>query len=383
MSFFAALLALAPYAQNAPVAAPLNAFSYDLMAHIPAAKDQNVFASPFSVGSCLALLLPGVGTNDRAALTKALHLAKAQNPEQQLAALTEQVQDAPGQGLQVADSVWTVPGVALKPAYKQAVQTQFHAAATELKGIGDLGAAQINLWVSDHTQGRINRLVDKVTKCDRVILVNAVVFDGTWDSQFALSQTKDLDFHAPQGTVKVPTMHQTHSFAYAELGPTQVLDLPYTTDYDMVIFLPEKGDDPLKALLSANTQQILDLRSHGDRARVDLLLPKFRFSTRYDLTPTLAKLGLGRLTNHLDASKMLEEKQPVAITQVVHAAYVEVDEKGTKAAAATGVRVGITAIPYQPKVVEFHVDRPFAFQIVSRKTGAILFLGAVYDPSKP
>lgn len=355
----------------------ISTFGRRLAAAVPVRPNENVLFSPFSVASCLALLLPGVGDADRQHLAAALHL-----PDQPATALDEGFRrlnasligtETPS--MAVANSLWAGPGVALIQSYRDELLRAFAADAATLPATGTRGANVINDWVRTKTKDRIPRLFDSLPDDLVVALVNAVAFDGQWATPFPPERTSAAPFNAPGGSLRVATMATRHNLPYGEGQGYQLVRLPYAgNQFWMTILLPDPGGDPRRLLSdfdSANMPQTM-------AASVDLYLPKFKFSTNYDLTETLTALGLDSFKHAFDASQMVANSRPLYISKLAHAGFIEVDEHGTKAAATTGGIARPTAILVPPKRVEFRVDRPFAFIITFG--GLPIFMGAVYRP---
>jgi serpin B len=364
--------------QAADVEHAVGAFSHSLSMAVPATPGKNILFSPYSVESCLAMLLPGVGDADRNRLIAGLHL-----PNGSAADLDEAFRMLgtnlliPGRTvMQGANSVWTGPGIKLKPGYQAEVARAFGAQAQELGRAGVSGAQQVNSWVNQHTSGRIPHLFDSFPGDVRLVLVNTLTFDGIWDTPFNPNKTVSRPFHTGGSTLAAPSMTDERRLGFANGPGYSAVQIPYTGGrFRMIVLLPPNGGDPLHILRTIDVNALPPFRM----SLVDLQLPKFKFHTRYDLTGALSKLGLGSFTHAFDASPMLNDRRAMAIYQLMHAGFIQVDEQGTKAAAATGGVIRPTAILAPPQRVSFHVDRPFAFLILD---GALpVFEGAVYSPN--
>jgi serpin B len=244
-------------------------------------------------------------------------------------------------------------------------------------------ARAINAWVSAQTRGKIPTLLgpgdlDPLTK---LVLVNAVYLKAKWLEPFTHQDTFPAAFHAPGGTEKVPTMHQTGTFGYMQGDGYQALELRYRRGrlaFD--ILLPGSGQ--LQPMLSSLASRgPLALLAGLRQTQVAVALPKFRLRTHFDLADPLQALGM-RLafeSGNADLSGIAGKPGDLYIKAVVHEAYLSVDEAGTEAAAATGVTVVGTAVPAPPPV-DFVVDRPFAFVLRDTGTGTVLFTGVVSRP---
>jgi serpin B len=239
----------------------------------------------------------------------------------------------------------------------------------------------INDWVSDQTEGRIKDLIPPgvITALTRLVLTNAIYFNAAWEYPFDENATHDGPFYLLDGTeVTVPMMGQTESFRYAEGDGYQAVELPYDgRELSMVILLPEEGQfETFEGSLDASLVDAIigDLKSQ----EVALTMPKFEFESEFGLKDTLSAMGMPiAFTDAADFSGMTGGKD-LQIAEVIHKAFVSVDEAGTEAAAATAVVMELTAMPEEP--VEITVNHPFIFLIRDIETGTILFIGRVVNP---
>jgi serpin B len=244
----------------------------------------------------------------------------------------------------------------------------------------------INSWVEEQTDQKIQDLLPPgVLNADsRLVLTNAIYFKARWEHEFSKSATKDAPFHlAARQQVMVPTMQRQARLRYGESGDVQVLELPYVgyQGLSMLILLPKKIDgltDLEKALTSENLQKW----SAGLKSRpVNVHLPKFKMTSDFDLADLLSSMGMSlAFSDNADFSGMSAE-EPLAISAVIHKAFVDVNEEGTEAAAATAVAMRFgAAMPRPEEPIEFRADHPFVFLIRDSRTDAVLFLGRLVNP---
>jgi serpin B len=243
---------------------------------------------------------------------------------------------------------------------------------------------RINAWVSDKTREKIKELLkrDFISADTRLILTNAIYFKGQWDQPFEKADTRDEDWHGPSGTAKVPMMHQEGGYLYYEGDGFQAVDLPYQGEQlSMLVALPtlKDGLPELESQWTAGGtyQQVTTDLHHEETVLVSL--PRFKMEAEFKLKPVLCDLGADlAFSDDADFSGIGDE--PLTISEVVHKAFVEVNEEGTEAAAATAVgMVGCAFIPErEPRV--FQADHPFLLFIRDRQTNAVLFSGRVLDP---
>jgi len=239
----------------------------------------------------------------------------------------------------------------------------------------------INKWVSDQTEERIKDLVPQgvINQLTRLVLTNAIYFNAAWQYQFGEGATSDGLFHLLSGSdVTVPMMKQTKSFRYTEGNDYQAIELPYDgQELSMVILLPKAGQfDTFEEQLDA--ELVKSIIGRLEAQQVALTMPKFEYESSFGLKEALSTLGMKvAFTADADLSGM-NGKRDLFIQDVLHKAFVSVDEAGTEAAAATAVIVGLTALPPEP--VAFTIDRPFIFFIRDIQTGSTIFVGRVLNP---
>lgn len=390
---------LPPPIDTAPLVAGNTAFAVDLYRKI-AAEPGNLFLSPFSISAALAMTSGGAKNRTLAEMNKVLHLPA--DPHPAFAELSKRV-FATGLDvkrpfdLTIANAIWAQRGFPWRESFKTLTREHYGAGLVETDfAQSEAARAAINAWVEKETRTRVKDLIPAgaITRLTRMVLANAVYFKGNWASQFKKALTKDRDFHLDRGGKQaVPTMEQTGTFGYAEVdyslerkfgAKAQLLELPYAGgDLSMVVMLPEAGGlRNLETSLSTIglNRWLKDLRPQ----EVNVRLPKFKLEMEkpISLKDPLKSLGMIDAFDDLraDFTGMHQSDQILYITHVLHKAFVDVNEEGTEAAAATGVIVGIRASEIEPEPKVFHADRPFLFLIRDVKTGGILFMGRVMNP---
>jgi serpin B len=303
--------------------------------------------------------------------------------------------NAPHQGyaLSVADALWAEKDAKFLPAYLKLVQTNYGAGfhPVDFKSNPDSARATINKWVEKQTNDKIQNLLGPgvVTPLTRLILTNAIYFKAAWLDQFNKKATQNADFHLSAGkSVQAPMMHNSGGYLYFKGPSFQALWMPYEkNEVSMLILLPDDVDG-LSALERSLTAANLDKwnKSLGYAGEVIVSLPRFNITQQFELSSTLAKLGMKAAfdAGTADFSGITGDKS-LAISAAIHKAYIDVDENGTEAAAATAVVMGATAIPpvrNPPPPIIFTADHPFLFLIQENASGAILFMGRVTDPTQ-
>lgn len=381
-------------ASDRALTAAYNASGHDLFKQFTAGPG-NVVLSPYSIGTAMAMAVAGARGDTEAEMIAKLHhtlppAALAEANGDVLAILNSYGQsDTPPQQQQRPSPTAIVrsanalvltekAGQAVDPAYVASIEEQY--AAEVFRG-GGLDA--INGWVKERTEGKIEKLLDRLDPDTALVLLNAVYFKAAWLRPFAKTATADAEFHlTPAETVQVPTMHQTARVALIEQADYRAIRLPYAIDtLAMVIVVPNDidGADALVDRLDAEAVTKLSA-SFGALTNTKLSLPRFKIQFKASLVEPFEAIGL-RLPfdpQHADFSAIIPSGAPTAIDQIVHSAVIEVTEEGTEAAAATAVSIAVRSLPTEP--VAFKVDRPFLFYLTDDKTGAILFQGLIRDP---
>jgi serpin B len=360
-----------------------NEFALELYAQLRG-DEGNLFVSPWSISAALAMTYAGARGETAAQMKDALHLdlpPESLHPAFHAHLNTLAPVDGASYELAAANALWAQKDKAFLPEFTSTVSTHYGAEARSLDFATAPEAARqtINAWVEDKTRGRIEDLFPQGTidPMTRLALTSAIYFKGRWKEEFDEDDTRDEPFHAEGGDVDVPFMHIKEDFGYHAAEGLQVLEMLYRGgDLSMVVLLPERGLVDLESRLTLAALEGWIAELHEREVRV--ALPRFRFTKATNPQAALEALGMrDAFTMAADLSGM-DGTQDLYIQTIRHKAFVQVNEEGTEAAAATGVAVGLKALP-EPAPV-FRADRPFLFLIRQRSSGAILFMGRVMQP---
>ena len=375
---------------KAKVAESVNAFGLDLYGRVRGEKG-NLFLSPYSIASALSMTWAGARgeTADVMAETLALPEAWRGEPERIHAAfghLTESLNDPKAAyALSVANSLWGQKGYGFRADFLGLVDEHYGAGLREVDFLRATEAARktINDWVEKETREKIKDLIPPglLMPETRLVLTNAIYFLGTWQFAFDKAHTREENFFAPSAAVKVPMMQETKHYRYADAGGHHVLQLPYKGgDLAMLLLVPKAKDGLAAVEASLSAEALAGWIGQTKHTRVRLFLPRFKTTWRCMLAKVLAKMGMARAFDpeKADFSGIDGGVEPLWIDQVVHKAFVKVDEEGTEAAAATAVAMACEGMPCPPTVVP--ADRPFLYLIRDTRSGAILFLGRLVNP---
>jgi len=367
------------------------AFAMDLYAHLKDA-DGNLFLSPYSISSALAIAYAGARGNTEKQMSTTLHFLSDQDTFHsamlKLGRSFAKMDASRRIELNVANGLWTQKGYNFTPAFLDLAKEKYGAVADPVDFIADCEAVrnQINLWIEHQTKQRIKNALPpgRLSGSTRAVIVNAIYFKGDWASRFDASKTEQEPFWiTPAQSIKARMMRQNHVFRYAEQDDLQILELPYIGhDLAMLVLLPKERNGMPEMEKHLNGDHVAKwIKALGLRT-VDIRFPKFSTESRFSLRQTLSAMGMPDAfsASRADFTGMITNR-PLFIDAVEHAALVEVDEKGTVAAAATSLSLSCAA-PSVPPPATFYADHPFVFLIRDNPTGTILFLGRIMDPTK-
>jgi serpin B len=385
---------------SAAPASPLvrgnNAFAAELYGRL-AQGNGNRFLSPLSISTALAMTYAGAEGETAHQMAKTLHF---ELPPDQLHPAFHHLlselhsrntprsgsKEPPDVQLFMANALWTQAGEKILSGFQKVIERDYGGGLypVDFQNATDDARRTINAWVEEQTRGKIQDLLkpQHVDRLTRLILTNAIYFKALWNTPFSPANTRPEEFHESSGAkVRVDMMHRTDRFGYLDEGTFQALELPYKGNtLAMVIFLP-KALDGLARFESSLTSAKLErwLFTLVSR-KVEVSIPKFKLKEEFELKRTLSELGMPSAFQRgvADFSGMTGTRD-WAISAVVHKAFIEVEEKGTEAAAATGVVMARTALIATPPPV-FRADHPFFFLIRDLRTGSILFLGRLVRP---
>ena len=372
-----------------------GAFAFDLYQKLKTSEG-NLFYSPYSISAALAMTYAGASSTTAALMATALHFNLSQEKlhpafnwlDSELAKRGEGAEGKDDEGfrLNVVNAIWGQKGYGFKVAFLDTLAENYGAGLRILDFISepDKSRVTINDWVNEQTEKRIQNLIAPggITPLTRLVLTNAIYFNAAWENQFYEEATENLSFYLLDGgSVTVPMMKQTESLRYAKGDNYQAVELPYDGgELSMVILLPAEGK-------FTEFENSLDYRQ-ADRIfsslkgkRVKLTMPKFEFESDFSLKQALSALGMAEAFSGGADFSGITGNSDLFIGDVVHKAFVSVDENGTEAAAATAViMLGSAPGPKPEEPVTVTIDRPYIFLIRDIETGAILFIGRILNP---
>lgn len=356
-----------------PVVNPI-AFVRDI--HPQLAKKDNCFYSPFSIQAAMGMVASGANGYTEKALADLLSLPE--NREDRDAYFQDLITRVNSKNeeyeLVATNALWGQKGFVFNNDYINRIKNKYSGNLTDVDyGNAPAAAKQINSWCNEATRTKIPSIITEASLNSetKLVLTNAIYFKGKWEVEFEKAKTTDRIFHSLNGDKKVPTMHRTDSFRYSENNGCQLLSLPYKGGMTMRVLLP-KVDLSNDNLIKIYEEAAKALRYEE---KVEVYLPKFKAETEYQLGDIFKKMGCGiAFSDDADFSGIAQES--LKISEVIHKAFVECDEQGTEAAAATAVvMMRCSAVFREPKKIVFDANRPFAFFICQNED--ILFAGQI------
>ena len=365
-----------------------NQFAFKLYSELVKTETGNIFYSPYSIFSALAMTYEGARGGTAEEMKTILSFPESNVLRPNFAAIYNRINEASSDyELRTGNALWIQKDYPFLEEYLKIVEEYYGGKAAVLDFISKAEESRktINTFIEEQTNHKIKDLIPPgfLNKLTRLVLTNAIYFKGDWKIAFNESLTMEEDFWiASDRNIKVQMMHmkpnETIRFNYADTGDVQIIELPYKGEkISMLIILPKN----LETLESSLTlEKLNEYRARMREEKLDeICLPKFELETKYFMQETLSALGMPTAFSGAADFSGMTGRRDLFISEVIHQAYIKVDEKGTEAAAATAVIMELTAVP-ETKV--FRADHPFIFIIQEKETGIILFMGRVVNPTE-
>ena len=379
---------LQPTEKSAKIIAADNQFGFEIFQKVNASlsEPKNTMISPMSISLALAMVYNGAEGNTKKQMEDILHKSGLtpddinQSYKELVAALSSH---DPKVELAISNAIFYRNTFPVKEAFKTTNQNYYGA---EVAGLDFAKTTEtlntVNGWVKTNTKGKIDKIIEKVNPEDIMYLLNAIYFNGEWKYRFDPTETTDMPFTKEDNlVVQVPTMTIENPYNYYNHPSFQMLEMPYGSGkYSMLIFLPASGKNTTNVISSLTAENVNDWISKMSEQKKKVFLPKFEFKFDDSLVDELQLLGM---TDAFDDAKAnlsgISDAAKLIVSEVMHKSYIKVDERGTEAAAVTGITIGTTSIGPDNS---FRVDHPFVFAIREKDTKAILFIGKVMNPKQ-
>lgn len=381
--------AQAPSYTEPELRAGMNTFSDDMYRELSQTNEKNIFYSPFSISSAVSLLYTGSAGETAREIGDVMNYGPltAQFSKTMGKLVTFHTSPSDEFECRSSQSLWIQKGFKLDPAYEQAMAVDFKSALVNVDFIREPASAKdrIDGWVAKVTRNRIKKIIpeDGIDADTRLILVNAIYFEGEWQYPFSKKKTTTKPFYISKDeTDDCQLMYQRHRLKYSSAAGYQMVELPYKGGaYSMMLVVP-KARFGISSLEKNDFSALLEQHEKNMKWEdVELYLPKFEFKTLYQLKDQLVDLGMKQVfTSSADLSGIASGKD-LYVAYVIHKAYIKVDEVKTEAAAATAIGIRVTSMapmPMQPRIIR--ADHPFMFAIRDNANGQILFMGRLSQP---
>jgi len=361
-----------------------NTFTFNLLKKLPDSQGHNVMVSPLSISLAFSMALNGAGGSTKDAIINSLGLTGLSVDEinQIYLDLVSALKKADSKVvMNIANSIWIRKPYPVLDTFI-ATNKKFYDAQVQTLDFDQTALTAINSWVNEKTNSKIPKILDQISADEIMFLINAIYFNGKWEIQFEKSNTQNESFTTTSGTpVSTPQMIIKEQFGYTEQTGYRALKMPYGRGkFEMVLLLPDVGTSADQLLQQMNPAVWQNLKNAlASKTKVDVWIPRFKFEWGSDLNDILSSLGMSVAFSRTEANfSKINATDQLFITKVKHKTFIEVNEEGTEAAAATSIGIGATSVG--PGGPQFHAVRPFLFFITEEDTGAILFAGKVENP---
>ncbi len=380
---------ITPTEKSAKIVAADNQFGLEIFQDINKlqTEQKNTMISPMSISLALAMVYNGTDGNTKSQIENMLHKSGLtsddinQNYKDLVSALASHDSKVE---LNVSNAIFYRNTFPVKDDFISANKKFYEAEVSGLDFTKNTDALNtINGWVNTKTKGKIDKIIEQIRPEDIMFLLNAIYFNGEWKYRFDAGQTTSQPFSKEDNTsIQVPTMTIENSFNYYNDTNFEMLEMPYGSGkFSMLVLLPKMGKKTSDVISSLSTSNLESWLSKLSETKKTVFLPKFEFKFDKSLISNLQDLGM---VDAFDPAKAdlsgISSAAKLFISEVMHKSYIKVDEKGTEAAAVTGVTVGTTSVG--PDLAVFRADHPFVFLIREKDTNSILFVGKVVDPSQ-
>ncbi len=363
-----------------------NKFSFELYTEIKT-NPVNIIYSPFSISTALAMTYTGAKNNTLEEMSNTLYFDKDFNVHNNNFSTLQKniISENKDVKINIANSLWAQQDYHFLDNFIEINKKYYNAGIqfTDFNGNIEQSRIKINNWVEKETNNKIKDLIKKKTldNSTRLVLVNAIYFNGAWKSPFEKeNNTEEIFYIFSKCETTATYMNKLITGKYYEDKLSRIVEIPYKNNIaSMMIILPKKRYGIMDVEKAINEKKLNEYTEKFEYKKIQLSLPKFKFTSEFELSEQLSKMGMpNAFGSGADFSGMTGNKD-LFIDKVIHKAFIEVNEKGTEAAAATAVTMRKTSATFE--TVKVKIDHPFIFIIKDNKTGSILFSGRVLNPN--
>lgn len=366
-----------------------NEFGLELFQRIYTDEKEfdNIMVSPLSVSLALAMTYNGANGETKTAMEKTLKVygLTPDDINQSYKSLVAALQSLdPKVVLEIANAIYYKEGFQVENDFVSTNKNYYNAEVEALDFSSPNALKTINDWVANKTHDKIDNIIDNISSDHVMFLLNAIYFNGIWQHKFDEDDTRDLPFYSENGsTTNVPTMQKTDAVPYVSNNLFNAVQLGYGAgNYSMYVFLPQ-GENSVEDIVDELNQNNWAnwMESFKDSFNVDIKIPQLKYEYEITLNKVLRDMGMGVAFENGADFTGINKGGNLKIDYVKHKTFIDVNEKGTEAAAVTVVAIGLTSVgPHQN--IQFNVNRPFFYAITEKDTGAILFMGTVKNPQE-
>ncbi|MDX9852974.1 MAG: serpin family protein [Tenuifilaceae bacterium] len=365
----------------------VSAFTFQMYQKVAEKEKGNIFFSPYSISSAMAMTYVGAANETQNQIASTLHFTKDTKAlATSMGGLHQSLLSKNGKGLElsISNRVWVEQTYKVKCSYKRTLKKRFKTSFGKADFIGNFQSerVKINDAVATDTKSLIKDLIPQggLSPITRLVLTNAIYFKGKWEKQFNPERTRKGDFYVDNSTtVSAQYMSSKEQYNYYEDETLMAVELPYSNDITMLVILPAEGTTISDLGKTLNQQKYQAITSELYSDEVSLMLPKFKSEASLTLSNTLKEMGMPIAFTDAADFTGISNRNDLKITDVFHKAFIEVSEEGTEAAAATAVVVGVKSMPMTRT---FKANRPFIYIIRDTKTGTPLFIGRLMNPNR-
>lgn len=359
-----------------------NDFAFNLLKNIQKQSIENEFISPLSVSMALAMTMNGAAPDTQQSILNTIDygnfsVAEVNKAYKDLTSLLLTMDSKVQLG--IANSVWYSDKYNVHTDFSNTIAEYYDGVVKGLDFSNDHSKDIVNQWVENKTNGRIKELLSSISADEIMFLINAIYFKGEWTYQFDKSRTHQAPFYKADGTTSSVDMMFSKGvkMRHYQNEQHQLFEIPYgNQQFNFTILMPHDPADINEMIVSLSADALAEWLHEADSLNPELELPKFKMEWKVNIKDKLESMGM-KMTGF---PNLFEEQLPLGISRVIHQTFLDVNEEGSEAAAATAVGIELTSIPDKPTRIT--IDKPFIFMIREKHTGVILFIGQFIDPDE-
>jgi len=377
-------------AEEETIITSVNDFAFDIFKRLneSGTGNENLFISPLSISTALSMTANGANGETNDGIRQTLHLqdipeTEINNAYKTLVPFLTELD--PKVAIKLANSNWYREELTIRNVFKQTLQDYYDAEVNPADFDDPATKDKINTWIEDKTNGKIRDMLDQIPAEAVMYLINAIYLKADWQYKFEKSKTEKKPFYLADGnTIQTDMMFSNGvEVTYFSNSTLQLIELPYGNgQFVFSVILPNNSSELDAIISSLDMAKYQSYIASSKTFSTQVRMPKFKITYKTLLNGVLSEMGMAQSFGNADFSRLFEESLPLQISRVIHQSFIELDEEGTEAAAATVVEVSFTSANPNPQPLEISIDKPFAFFIRERHSNTILFAGKLLDPTR-